>query len=157
VTAAEALTVGNIDHIAFAVPDADAAAGVYEQSLGWRRIDDFELSGTAAATVASMFGLARLDRMRAVLLGSGEHHQGILEFIELTVAPTAGEPTPDLPSGFVCTSYRVHDVHAVFESLVGDGLEATCRPTPIDIGRRQVLIAALRGPHPGIIELVGPA
>lgn len=146
------LTRGNIDHIAFAVPDADAAASPYEKAMGWVRVADFELTGEPASTVARILGMDRLDCIRSVIVSAPGETQGTVEFVELTVD---GAARSELPSGFIVTSYRVAALAGAYREMVGSGFEPLCPPTPIDIQGRTVAIASVRGPHAGVIELVG--
>lgn len=147
------LTRGNIDHIAFAVPDADAAALPYEKAMGWQRFADFELTGGPAAVVARILGIPRLDRIRSVIVSGPGNSEGRVEFVELTV--DGGQPRSELPAGFVVTSYRVSAIADAYRELVAGGFVPLCPPTTIDILGQPVTIASVRGPHPGVIELVG--
>jgi catechol 2,3-dioxygenase-like lactoylglutathione lyase family enzyme len=139
--------------MSIAVPDVEAAARVYEESLGWTRLVDAELGPLAAQQVAGLIGLPRLDSARGIMLQAPGALVGMIELIELRIADRPDAPAPVLPLGPVVLSYAVIDLDATLNALLADGFEMVGGPYNMNMGGR-LRAATVRGPHALPIEII---
>jgi catechol 2,3-dioxygenase-like lactoylglutathione lyase family enzyme len=145
--------LGALHHVSIAVPDVEAAARVYEQSLGWTRLVDAKLGPVAAQQVAGLIGLARLDSAHGIMLQAPGALVGMIELIELHVADRPDTPAPELPLGPLVLSYAVADLDGTLAALLAEGFERVGGPYEMQMGGR-LRAATVRGPHALPIEII---
>lgn len=147
------LGLGPLHHVSIAVPDVEAAARVYEESLGWSRLVDVEVDGIRADQIADLIGVPRLDSFRGIMVQAPGSLLGMIELVELRVTGTSGDPATKSPLGPLVLSYVVPELDAAIAGLVGDGFELVGGPHELNLGGR-LRAASLRGPHALPIELI---
>jgi catechol 2,3-dioxygenase-like lactoylglutathione lyase family enzyme len=119
------MTVSGIDHAGISVASLKAALRFYRDLLGLRVTGEGEDSGPELDAITGLSGVRM--RYAELDLGGGQ----LLEVIEFD-PPQGSRLIQDVrDSGASHLALRVHDVDALYESLLAAGVTALGRPTTI--------------------------